>query len=94
MSKINWAMVTELLQQVEDWSMDHMLPTPAGDGDVQSGNDGPSDDEVPEISSWPGDGSVSFSGAGTQAFAFAAALAGVGRERDRRQPRRSLRPQR
>ena len=71
--------------------MDHMLPTPAGDSDVQSGTDVPSDPEMPEISCWPDDArSVSFSDAGMQAFAFAAALAAVGLERERR-PRKSRR---
>jgi hypothetical protein len=76
LSKINWATIAELLQQVGDWSLDHMLPTPAGDG--QSGSDAPPTPEMPDISCWPGDDtSVSFSDAGTQAFVFAAALAGV-----------------
>jgi hypothetical protein len=91
LSKINWATIAELLQQVGDWSMDHMLPTPAGDGDGQSGSDAPSTPEMPDISCWPGDDtSVSFTDAGTQAFVFAAALAGVRLDRESA-PRKSRR---
>jgi hypothetical protein len=93
LSKINWATIAELLQQVGDWSMDHMLPTPAGDGDGQSGSDAPPTPEMPDISCWPGDDtSVSFSDAGTQAFVFAAALAGVRLDRESapRKSRRSM----
>jgi hypothetical protein len=89
LSKINWATIAELLQQVGDWSMDHMLPTPAGDG--QSDSDAPSTPEMPDISCWPGDDtSVSFSDAGTQAFVFAAALAVVRLDRESA-PRKSRR---
>ncbi|HEV3115482.1 MAG TPA: Ig-like domain-containing protein, partial [Gemmataceae bacterium] len=94
LSKINWATIAELLQQVGDWSMDHMLPTPAGDGDGQSGSDAPSAPEMPDISCWPGDDtSVSFTDAGTQAFVFAAALAVVRLDRERQpsKPKRTMR---
>ncbi|HEV3117356.1 MAG TPA: Ig-like domain-containing protein, partial [Gemmataceae bacterium] len=86
LSNIDWSAVGEVLQRIENWSMDHLLPvTPPVEDEFLPGIDVPAMPKAPEPALPPrqeDDGATSE--ASIQALAFTAALAGAGRERERR----------
>jgi len=86
LSNIDWSAVGEVLQRIENWSMDQLLPvTPAVEDEFLPGVDVQAIPKAPEPAPPPRqEDDSSTSEVSIQALAFTAALAGAGRERERR----------